>query len=72
MFSDLESDYINPIDLCNKLNQVSQTFFFRISDLQGIGVVCPSGVRCTRIPCPMFPIIRTMDSTALKCTSFGL
>ncbi|KAK2463155.1 hypothetical protein APHAL10511_004810 [Amanita phalloides] len=21
MFSDLESDYINPIDLCNKLNQ---------------------------------------------------
>ena len=22
MFSDLESDYINPIDLCNKLNQV--------------------------------------------------
>lgn len=23
MFSDLECDYINPIDLCNKLNQVS-------------------------------------------------
>jgi hypothetical protein len=22
MFSDLETDYINPIDLCNKLNQV--------------------------------------------------
>ena len=22
MFSDLECDYINPIDLCNKLNQV--------------------------------------------------
>jgi protein cornichon len=22
MFSDLESDYINPIDLCNRLNQV--------------------------------------------------
>lgn len=22
MFSDLESDYVNPIDLCNKLNQV--------------------------------------------------
>ena len=22
MFSDLESDYINPVDLCNKLNQV--------------------------------------------------
>lgn len=26
MFSDLECDYINPIDLCNKLNQVSQTY----------------------------------------------
>jgi hypothetical protein len=25
MFSDLECDYINPIDLCNKLNQVSCT-----------------------------------------------
>jgi hypothetical protein len=23
MFSDLECDFINPIDLCNKLNQVS-------------------------------------------------
>lgn len=23
MYSDLESDYINPIDLCTKLNQVS-------------------------------------------------
>lgn len=29
MFSDLECDYINPIDLCNKLNQVRiQTAFF--------------------------------------------
>lgn len=24
MFSDLECDYINPIDLCNKLNQVKE------------------------------------------------
>ena len=28
MFSDLESDYINPIDLCNKLNQVRVIVFF--------------------------------------------
>lgn len=28
MFSDLECDYINPIDLCNKLNQVSFYSFF--------------------------------------------
>lgn len=26
MFSDLECDYINPIDLCNKLNQVGIMF----------------------------------------------
>lgn len=26
MFSDLECDYINPIDLCNKLNQVRYYF----------------------------------------------
>lgn len=26
MFSDLECDYINPIDLCNKLNQVAKSF----------------------------------------------
>jgi len=25
MFSDLECDYINPIDMCNKLNQVCPT-----------------------------------------------
>lgn len=30
MFSDLECDYINPIDLCNKLNQVH--FLFCISN----------------------------------------
>lgn len=28
MFSDLECDYINPIDLCNKLNQASTREFF--------------------------------------------
>lgn len=28
MFSDLECDYINPIDLCNKLNQVCSSFLY--------------------------------------------
>lgn len=28
MFSDLECDYINPIDLCNKLNQVRTVYDF--------------------------------------------
>lgn len=31
MFSDLECDYINPIDLCNKLNQVRSRFAFSTS-----------------------------------------
>lgn len=26
MYSDLESDYINPIDLCTKLNQVRDKY----------------------------------------------
>lgn len=30
MFSDLECDYINPIDLCNKLNAVSPNFVLSI------------------------------------------
>lgn len=30
MFSDLECDYINPIDLCNKLNAVCPIFMYRI------------------------------------------
>jgi len=33
MFSDLECDYINPIDLCNRLNQVRGTL---ISSTQNI------------------------------------
>ncbi len=38
MFSDLECDYINPIDLCNKLNQVrvSPSVFSRPSDVDGV------------------------------------
>ena len=36
MFSDLECDYINPIDLCNKLNQVRLSLsFLRPSDVDG-------------------------------------
>lgn len=48
MFSDLECDYINPIDLCNKLNQVSFgcLFFEHVSCCQSdacyCGLVCPS------------------------------
>lgn len=36
MFSDLECDYINPIDLCNKLNQV------RFSNPSLVSTIVPS------------------------------
>lgn len=72
MFSDLESDYINPIDLCNKLNQVSSRIFPQESHLQSVGVVCPSGERRTRVPSSMFPVIWAMGGAASECTSFGL
>lgn len=39
MFSDLECDYINPIDLCNKLNQVSAAFC-QLYDILIVVVVC--------------------------------
>jgi hypothetical protein len=71
MFSDLESDYINPIDLCNKLNQVSSVFL-QEPPLESVGVVCPSRVRRTRVPSSMFPIIRAMDGFTPERTSFGL
>jgi len=38
MFSDLECDYINPIDLCNKLNQVRTSL--------PLILVCPVLMHC--------------------------
>lgn len=32
MFSDLECDYINPIDLCNKLNQVKKEILYTLAE----------------------------------------
>lgn len=42
MFSDLECDYINPIDLCNKLNQVSPATRRQTKAWQGGIVAIPS------------------------------
>ena len=42
MFSDLECDYINPIDLCNKLNQVRiHTALFLIVSADATFVALP-------------------------------
>ncbi len=52
MFSDLECDYINPIDLCNKLNQVRGSD----RDLRAgkLTTCCPLCARHTPIPSPQF------------------
>ena len=41
MFSDLECDYINPIDLCNKLNQVCRVAMVFIAFAQLRPVILP-------------------------------
>jgi Cornichon protein len=48
MFSDLECDYINPIDLCNKLNQVRTSPLPRTYLL----FACP-----LRIRFPVYPVL---------------
>ncbi|KAI9218703.1 cornichon protein-domain-containing protein [Blastocladiella britannica] len=40
MFSDLECDYINPIDLCNKLNQACTTKSFDKLRVYSIDPIC--------------------------------
>ena len=44
MFSDLECDYINPIDLCNKLNQVRKLKLQPSSKLTAIKFVLPENI----------------------------
>ena len=54
MFSDLECDYINPIDLCNKLNQVSQTYCFvsmAFHNLRSCSLFCQKTPLTHSLPC---------------------
>ena len=67
MFSDLECDYINPIDLCNKLNQVRvQTGFFSFS------------ADTTSVAFPVYPddfslcYLRTLPTHSCHCSSSSL
>lgn len=64
MFSDLECDYINPIDLCNKLNQVH--IFFSASGTDSkrsciLSSVCPPRKHCPRLLDNTFPGLWAMD-----------
>ena len=61
MFSDLECDYINPIDLCNKLNQVRGRWTTRRADVLTPLPVCVARKRTARVPHPPFLTFWTMD-----------
>lgn len=73
MFSDLESDYINPIDFCNKLNQVILfPFILRPFAKPFLLAVCHPRIRCTRISRLAFPSDRAVDCYALEFTPAGM
>lgn len=55
MFSDLECDYINPIDLCNKLNQV--TLNTNCYAKMRLLILCAVIVRLARDGCPSFLVL---------------
>lgn len=67
MFSDLEMDYINPIDLCNRLNYV-------ILPSTGASItlthclVCPTRTRGACFLDTRFSILRPMDSLLMERT----
>jgi hypothetical protein len=63
MFSDLECDYINPIDLCNKLNQVRDSLDLvrRRLTLLLLPAVCFARKRSSCDPHSPFLTFRTMD-----------
>lgn len=74
MLSDLEADYINPIDLCNKLNSVRSPILtpqYYPSRLV-VKTVCPPGTRCTRFPHSSFPPFLPMDSITGQSATFSL
>lgn len=67
MFSDLETDYINPIDFCNKMNKVRGLILLAYGVLTKVLVYFFKSVRsprslCPRIPGGALPLVRSMDS----------
>ena len=79
MYSDLESDYINPIDFCNKLNQVG---FYNLPNngfILNIPPVCPTRIRRTWFSGPSLPptwgvvcIVVEFTSCCLECEQVSL
>ena len=72
MFSDLETDYINPIDFCNKMNKVRGMLVLYVLLLNSGCLVRDTRGRRTRVPCPLLPALGPMDGIPLKRTSARL
>jgi hypothetical protein len=72
MFSDLECDYINPIDLCNKLNQVRIFFPSSSLDLMRFFKVCPPREHCPCLFDNTFPGLWAMDCVPPQCTTTSI
>lgn len=69
MFSDLECDYINPIDLCNKLNQVRHTYPLTASMTNlPLSTVCTTRACRAWVPHTTVPTVRAVDSVPHQCT----
>lgn len=68
MFSDLECDYINPIDLCNKLNQVRIDLdcWFEVVVLTLRPIVCRPRRGCARLHHTPVPPLGTMDGAHIQ------
>jgi hypothetical protein len=70
MFSDLECDYINPIDLCNKLNQVCfYSCLVASLDRHYYLIVCPARKHSSCFPHYTLPRIWAMGGLPLKRTT---
>lgn len=67
----MEIDYINPIDLCNKLNQVSD--FVHVQplevELKADDSVCPARDDRTRFPHAMLLVVWTVVGILAQCSS---
>jgi hypothetical protein len=73
MFSDLECDYINPIDLCNKLNQVRFLFFLTWTvNLMRFFEVCPPREHCPCFLDNALPDLWAMDCIPPQCTTTSI
>ena len=74
MFSDLECDYINPIDLCSQLNRVRvlRSSHSIRANLHVLSLVCPARIRSACLPRFVFPALGSMVGAHAKSTASSI